>query len=59
MNSATAPLALAAMLLTAFAVGALAKARLGGQTGDILGAVQILSETAILLVFAAVFSDLT
>jgi adenosylcobinamide-GDP ribazoletransferase len=34
-------------------VGLSAKRRLGGQTGDVLGAAQILSETAIWLVLAA------
>jgi len=38
--------------LTAFGVGALARARLGGQTGDVLGATCELAEAAALLAFA-------
>jgi adenosylcobinamide-GDP ribazoletransferase len=44
---------LAAGAVAAGAVSASARARLGGQTGDVLGAAQILSETAIWLAFAA------
>ena len=45
--------ALVAGGLAAGFVGLSAKRRLGGQTGDVLGAAQILSETAIWLVLAA------
>ena len=44
---------LAAGAVAAGAVSASARARLGGQTGDVLGAAQILSETVIWLAFAA------
>ena len=40
-------LALAA--LASFAFGALARAKIGGQTGDILGATQVLAEAAFLI----------
>lgn len=43
------PAALAAAL-AAFCVGALARAKIGGQTGDVLGATQQISELAIILV---------
>jgi cobalamin synthase len=33
----------------AFVVARLAKAKISGQTGDVLGATQVLAETAILL----------
>ena len=45
-----------AMLIAAAvaaAIGALAKAKIGGQTGDILGATQITTEIAVLLVLVA------
>ena len=41
------------MALVAVAVAALARSRLGGQTGDILGATQVLCETAGLAVLAS------
>ena len=44
--------ALAAGLFTAWALGRLARARLGGQTGDVLGAGIELAETAMLVTFA-------
>lgn len=44
--------ALAAALLTAWALARLARARLGGQTGDVLGAGIELAETAMLVAFA-------
>ena len=49
------PTVLAASAATAigFGVGALAKAKIGGQTGDILGATQLICELATLLTFAA------
>ncbi|WP_415402405.1 adenosylcobinamide-GDP ribazoletransferase [Tateyamaria sp. SN3-11] len=37
----------------ALAVGALARAKIGGQTGDILGTVQITTEIAVLLTLVA------
>jgi adenosylcobinamide-GDP ribazoletransferase len=46
------PLLLLAALVTATLVGALAAARIGGQTGDVLGAAALLSE-AVLLALAA------
>ncbi|TNF58733.1 MAG: adenosylcobinamide-GDP ribazoletransferase, partial [Rhodobacteraceae bacterium] len=42
-----------AMALAAFGIAALARARIGGQTGDVLGATQQISEIAGLLVLAA------
>lgn len=54
---ATGPTALVATLLAglaAWGMARLALARIGGQTGDILGATQQLSEIAALLTFAAV-----
>lgn len=45
--------AAAAAALAAAAVARLAQARLGGQTGDVLGAAQMLSDLAALLVFLA------
>jgi adenosylcobinamide-GDP ribazoletransferase len=50
------PLAAGVVLATlaAFGLGALAKAKIGGQTGDILGATQVIAETALLLGLAAV-----
>ena len=49
---AALPAAVAA-LLAASVVAKLAKARIGGQTGDILGATQQVSELAVLLVLLA------
>lgn len=46
--------ALLAAAIATFAVGALARRRLGGYTGDVLGALQQLSEIAALLTLAAV-----
>lgn len=46
------PAALAAGLLAAWALGRLARARMGGQTGDVLGAGIELSETAMLVALA-------
>ena len=43
-------LASLAAILTTAAIGILAHRRIGGQTGDVLGAAQQLSETAILLI---------
>ncbi|RMD88839.1 MAG: adenosylcobinamide-GDP ribazoletransferase [Alphaproteobacteria bacterium] len=45
-----------AAALAALAVAALARARIGGQTGDVLGAVQQMSELAALAAFAALFA---
>ena len=42
------------MVLAAWGVAALAHRRIGGQTGDVLGAVQAVSETAGLIALAAV-----
>lgn len=42
--------------LAAFGMAMIARAKLGGQTGDILGATQQLSEIAALLSFAALFA---
>jgi adenosylcobinamide-GDP ribazoletransferase len=39
--------------LIAFAVAKLAKVKVGGQTGDVLGATQVLCETAILIFLIA------
>ena len=44
---------LPAALLPAVAMGWLARRRIGGQTGDILGAAQHLAETAILITASA------
>ncbi|MEM8692690.1 MAG: adenosylcobinamide-GDP ribazoletransferase [Pseudomonadota bacterium] len=46
-------LALAIGLAAAFCIAAIAKRKIGGQTGDILGAIQILAEVTILLVLVA------
>ncbi|MEM6578669.1 MAG: adenosylcobinamide-GDP ribazoletransferase, partial [Pseudomonadota bacterium] len=50
---AAAPVALFGAALASFAMAALAKAKIGGQTGDVLGAAQQISEIAILLVLVA------
>lgn len=47
------PIAVGSALLTCAGVAALAKRRLGGFTGDVLGAVIMLSETAALLTLVA------
>ena len=44
---------LPAAILPAVAMGWLARRRIGGQTGDILGAAQHLAETAILITASA------
>jgi adenosylcobinamide-GDP ribazoletransferase len=44
---------IAALLLAGVAVGALARARIGGYTGDVLGAGALLGETAALVVASA------
>ncbi|MFI4988767.1 MAG: adenosylcobinamide-GDP ribazoletransferase [Alphaproteobacteria bacterium] len=48
--------ALAAALAAAWGIAALARSRLGGYTGDVLGAIQQAAETAILVV-AAIFAQ--
>ena len=48
-----APFILGAAILAATACAAIARGKIGGQTGDILGATQQVSEIAILLTFAA------
>ena len=52
------PGVLAAIFIAVVAagLGSLARAKIGGQTGDVLGAAQVLSEIAALLVFAALLS---
>ncbi|MBI1416559.1 MAG: adenosylcobinamide-GDP ribazoletransferase [Limimaricola sp.] len=45
--------ALLAMAVAAVLVGGVARARIGGQTGDILGAAEQLAETAVLLTLVA------
>ncbi len=52
---AVALAALAVMAVVAGLVGWLAHRRIGGQTGDVLGAVQLASETAGLLVLSTLF----
>lgn len=52
LGSSALPLILAA-LMPAVAMAALAQRRIGGQTGDILGAAQHLAETAILIAASA------
>ncbi|MEJ6389530.1 adenosylcobinamide-GDP ribazoletransferase [Gymnodinialimonas ulvae] len=49
------PGAVAALLVVgaAFTVGALARAKIGGQTGDVLGAAQVMGDIAALLAVAA------
>jgi adenosylcobinamide-GDP ribazoletransferase len=54
LNSIGAAAALLAAAIATFAVAALARRRLGGYTGDVLGALQQLSEIAALLTLAAV-----
>jgi adenosylcobinamide-GDP ribazoletransferase len=44
---------LALVALTSLAMARLAKAKIGGQTGDVLGASQVIAETAVLLWLAA------
>lgn len=41
--------AIVVTVIVAFAIARLAKAKIGGQTGDVLGATQVLAETVILL----------
>lgn len=53
LEGALGPIALGAAALTAAGIAALARRRLGGFTGDILGAVIMLSETAALLTLVA------
>ena len=43
----------AALALSALALAAVARAKIGGQTGDVLGAGQVLAETALWLALAA------
>ena len=52
-QGATGAVALLALIATAVGMVAIAKARLGGFTGDVLGAAILLSETVALLVLAA------
>lgn len=47
------PLQLLACIVVASAIGLKARRRLGGQTGDVLGAVQLSSETAIWIALAS------
>jgi adenosylcobinamide-GDP ribazoletransferase len=49
-------LALGSAMLVTLMMSALAKAKIKGQTGDVLGAMQQLSETAVLCVLSAYFS---
>ena len=51
-------LALAAAGLALGAVRALAMRKIGGQTGDVCGAAQVMAETAMLAVFAAAVSGI-
>ncbi|MBI2720350.1 MAG: adenosylcobinamide-GDP ribazoletransferase [Rhizobiales bacterium] len=53
LNPAGSVLALVAAGMTVAAVRGLAMRKIGGQTGDVLGAAQVLSETAMLAVYAA------
>jgi adenosylcobinamide-GDP ribazoletransferase len=46
--------ALVAALIAAALVGFLAQQKIGGQTGDVLGAAQVLAEIAVLAAIAAV-----
>ncbi len=50
LNSTTGALALVVALLVAGLIGLIAKAKIGGQTGDILGATQLCTEIAVLIV---------
>jgi adenosylcobinamide-GDP ribazoletransferase len=52
-QGATGAVALLAVLVTAAAVVSLARRRIGGFTGDVLGATAVLAETTALLVLAA------
>jgi adenosylcobinamide-GDP ribazoletransferase len=45
-------LAALAVGVTALAVGSIARAKIGGQTGDVLGAAQVLGEIAALMTLA-------
>ena len=56
MSWKVALLALAAAGLALGAVRALAMRKIGGQTGDVCGAAQVMAETAMLAVFAAAVS---
>jgi adenosylcobinamide-GDP ribazoletransferase len=51
----SALIALALMLIGALVMARLARRRFGGQTGDVLGAVEQVCETLVLLVTAARF----
>lgn len=53
LSGGTGVIALIVSAAVVVAMGALAKAKIGGQTGDILGATQIITEIAILLVLLA------
>jgi len=46
----------AVVSLSAIAVGLIAKAKIGGQTGDVLGATQVVAELLCLTVFAAILA---
>jgi adenosylcobinamide-GDP ribazoletransferase len=50
--TAAGPTALVAALLAAAVVGQLARRAIGGQTGDVLGAMQVTGELAALAVLA-------
>lgn len=50
LNSTAGALALVAAILVASLIGLIAKAKIGGQTGDILGATQLCTEIAVLIV---------
>ena len=54
-GTAALPAALATLAAVAL-LGQVARAKIGGQTGDILGAAQQLSETAALAVFVAILT---
>ena len=55
--SGAAALALCvAVLVAAAVVAAVARAKIGGQTGDVLGATQLLAETAALIVATSVLT---
>ena len=47
------------ILLVAFSFGILAKKQVGGQTGDVCGAGQVLSETTGLIVLVAIIANPT